>query len=544
MRDMVDMTSIIFIVVTLAVLSVVAGWIKKIAYPIVLVLGGLVLGFIPGLPVIDFNPETVFLLVLPPLLFRAGWSTSWLDFKASLRPIARLAIGLVLVTTVAVACAAHYLLPGIGWPVAFVLGAIVSPPDAVSTSSIVRGMGLNKRLVTILEGESLVNDASALVVYRHSLAAVVTAGFVFWKAGLQFLFVTGGGIFVGLAVGYIFTFILKIIRKNPMVESILSLICPFIAYPVAEKAGCSGVLAVVCAGLVTSWMSPRIFTYEGRTETNAIWDTIVFLLNGIIFILIGIQLSHISAGLPGYRIGQMIEYGLLISAVTILSRLLFILPALIFPSFLASKVHIKEKVFEWKNVLILSWSGMRGVVSLATALALPEVMENGDPFPGRSMVVFITFVVIVVTLVGQGLTLPLLIKLLKIDASAGGQEEEKQLRLLINSSALDFINEQLSKKEIDGDVLQQVRKLYELRIYWLQKPEKEDAVASESGVGNFLSQVATLQLEITTYKREILLQLLKEGKFDAKMIMKVEREMDFDESRLHSQLSRQENNEG
>ncbi|PUZ26910.1 sodium/proton antiporter, CPA1 family [Chitinophaga costaii] len=536
---MLEMTPIIFIVVALAILSVVAGHIKKISYPILLVLGGLVLGFIPGLPVIDFNPNIIFLLVLPPLLFRAGWDTSWPDFKASLRPITRLAIGLVLVTAVAVAFAAHYFLPGVSWPVAFVLGAIVSPPDAVSASSIVKGMGLNKRLVTILEGESLVNDASALVIYRHALAAVVTTGFVLWKAGLQFVLVTLGGILVGLATGYAFAFILKNIRKNPMVESILSLICPFIAYPVAEKIGCSGVLAVVSAGLVISWMSSKIFSYQGRTQTNSLWDVIGFLLNGIIFILIGIQLSQIAAGLPGFRIGELIRYGLFISAVTIVARMLFIAPALFMPSLLASPLHQQEQVFTWKNVIILSWSGMRGVVSLATAMALPVLMDNGLPFPNRSMLIFITFVVIVVTLVGQGLTLPLLIKWLKIDTGANTQEEEKKLRLLINTSALDYINQQLPAKGFDNAVLDQVRKLYELRIYWLHDPtDKGEGTAAD--FNSFLSQVAHAQLDVTVYKREILSTLYREGKFPADQVLKLEREMDFDESRLHSQLSGQE----
>ncbi|WP_123947103.1 Na+/H+ antiporter [Chryseobacterium sp. CBo1] len=408
---MIDLGPVIFIVTTLICISVISGKIKKIPYPILLVFIGLLLGFIPGLPHIELQPEMVFLLFLPPLLFRAAWNSSWNDFKMSIRPIFRLAVGLVLFTTLSVAIVAHYYIPGMSWPVAFILGAIVSPPDAVSATSIIKGVGLNKRIITILEGESLVNDASALIAYRYALVATISTGFVFWKAGLQFLLVAGGGITIGFILGYVLCMILKRIHSNPIVESSLLLLIPFVSYPIAESLEMSGVLAVVTTGLVTSWKSSEVLSYQGRTQSNSIWEMIVFLLNGVIFILIGLQLSDLIGTTEGYNTKSLIQYGLVISLITIVARFLFVIPAMWFPSLLETKLDKEQRRnFDWKSILVISWSGMRGVLSLATAMALPLTLADGTPMHQRKIILFITFVVIVVTLVGQGLTLPFLIK--------------------------------------------------------------------------------------------------------------------------------------
>ncbi|MDR3712057.1 MAG: Na+/H+ antiporter [Puia sp.] len=531
---MIHLSPLIFIVATLTGLSVIAGRIK-LPYPILLVLAGLVIGFVPGLPVIELQPDMVFLIFLPPLLYRAAWNTSWRDFRSAIRPISRLAVGLVLFTTVAVAAAAHYYL-GLGWSVAFVLGAIVSPPDAVAATSILQNMGLDKRIVTILNGESLVNDASALIAYRYAVAAVLSSGFVLWKAGLQFLLVSSAGILIGLVIGYILAFILRRIKDNPMVESSLSLMTPFIAYPVAEHAGVSGVLAAVSAGLVTSWMSPKIFSYQGRNQTKAIWDMLGFLLNGIIFILIGVQLSHIAEGLEGYKLSRLIGDGLIITVVAILVRLLFIAPVIFFPRFLASEIRQPEQVFNWKNVLVMSWSGMRGVVSLATAMALPQ-LPDGNPFPDRNIILFITFAVILFTLLGQGLTLPLLIRWLKISPSANEEEEERKLRLLVINSSLDYINDRFAGKDVEPEVLEQVKKLYLLRSGWLKNEGLPDNLPTKDlSKDSLLEKVVGVQLDVTSFKRELLLKLYREGSYSADNIKKLERELDFDESRLQSQL--------
>lgn len=536
---MIDLAPIIFIVTTLIFLSAIAGRIKKIPYPILLVFAGLIIGFVPGVPLISLDPEMVFLLFLPPLLYRAGWNTSWKDFQASIVPISRLAIGLVLFTTFSVAALAHYFIPGMSWPIAFVLGAIVSPPDAVSATSIISGMGLNRRIVTILEGESLVNDASALIVYRYAIAAVVSSSFVLWKAGLQFLIVASGGILIGFILGYLLCIILKRIKNNPTVETTLLLLVPFVSYPLAERFGVSGVLAVVSTGLVTSWRSSEVISYQGRTQSNAVWDMIVFLLNGIIFILIGLQLSEVVATIEGYKISELILYSLLISATAIVTRIVFIAPAIWFPSLLGNKIHKEEQTFSWKNVVVLSWAGMRGVLSLATAMALPLVMEDGTPLHQRNVILFITFGVILVTLVGQGLTLPILIKGLKIGSSKEQEDEERKLRLMVANSSLDYINDTFKSKDPNEEVIQEIRKLYELRVGWLAGKDFQNRdinVQKQTGNSIFLEQVIKGQLAVTDFKRKLLLRLYRDGNYSVANIRKLEKEMDLDESRLRSQL--------
>ncbi|MFH6968847.1 Na+/H+ antiporter [Flavobacterium sp. FlaQc-28] len=536
---MIDLAPIIFIVTTLIFLSAIAGRIKKIPYPILLVFAGLIIGFVPGVPLVSLDPEMVFLLFLPPLLYRAGWNTSWKDFQASIVPISRLAIGLVLFTTFSVAALAHYFIPGMSWPIAFVLGAIVSPPDAVSATSIISGMGLNRRIVTILEGESLVNDASALIVYRYAIAAVVSSSFVLWKAGLQFLIVASGGILIGFILGYLLCIILKRIKNNPTVETTLLLLVPFVSYPLAERFGVSGVLAVVSTGLVTSWRSSEVISYQGRTQSNAVWDMIVFLLNGIIFILIGLQLSEVVATIEGYKISELILYSLLISATAIVTRIVFIAPAIWFPSLLGNKIHKEEQTFSWKNVVVLSWAGMRGVLSLATAMALPLVMEDGTPLHQRNVILFITFGVILVTLVGQGLTLPILIKGLKIGSSKEQEDEERKLRLMVANSSLDYINDTFKSKDPNEEVIQEIRKLYELRVGWLAGKDFQNRdinVQKQTGNSIFLEQVIKGQLAVTDFKRKLLLRLYRDGNYSVANIRKLEKEMDLDESRLRSQL--------
>src|SRR6218665_1810013 len=535
----INLEPIIFIVATLSCLSVISGKVKNIPYPIFLVLAGLIIGFIPGLPKVKLDPDVILLIFLPPILYRAAWNTSWRDFKASIRPISRLAIGLVFCTIVVVAIVAHYFIPGMSWPVAFILGAIISPPDAVSATSIVRDMGLNKRIVTVLEGESLVNDASALVAYRYAVLAVVSTGFVIWKACLQFLWISIGGLGIGFLMGYIFCFVLKRIHRNPTVESVLSLLMPFIVYPVAERFDLSGVLAVVAAGLVTSWRSSEVFSYQGRTQSNAIWDMMGFLLNGVIFILIGLQLSGLTGTLKSFELSKIIQYGLIISGATILVRLLFIAPAAFFPKLLGSEIHIREETFNWKNALILSWSGMRGVVSLATAMALPVVMEDGNPFPQREVILIITFIVILVTLLGQVLSLPLLIRLLRVKPSNSEVDEERRLRLLVNNSALTYINDKIGGENFDIQAVEQVRELYELRVRWLKGKDLDPSPAGSPTLpelDNFLAQVINVQLAVTDFKRMLLIKLYRESSYSAQNIRTLEKEIDLDESRLRSQL--------
>ena len=541
---------IIFIMVILIALSAVADKIK-LPYPILLVGVGLVIGFTPQLPNLTLNPEIIFLIFLPPLLYDAAFKTSWHEFKTAIRPISTLAISLVFFTTFSVAAAAHYLIPGFSWPLAFVLGAIVSPPDAVAATGITKGLGLNKKVITILEGESLLNDASALIAYRYAVAAVTTGVFVFWKAGLEFLLVAGGGIFAGVVIGYIFIQIHKKITHNVVVETSLTLLAPYIAYLSAEKLHVSGVLSVVCAGLMLTWRAPEIFSYQTRMRTGVVWDTIIFLLNGVVFILIGLQLPDIMNEIKGYSIMNLLGYGLLISLVTIIVRIIWVIFGVYSQKIFSFKNKSPlitdgesktEDEIQWKNVLIVAWTGTRGVVSLATALALPLTLNNGSVFPFRNIILFLAFMVIFVTLVVQGLTLPLLIKILGVEKKKTFHKEDKELELTLAYQVVDFV-EKSFPVALEPKLQEQVIKKYHFTIQKLNK-EIEHIEAKKKPAKNQLTnsvvQLLLVQLEIVNFQRELLLKFHKEGSFSDEVIRYSERELDIEELRLNGLISKNE----
>ena len=541
---------IIFIMVILIGLSAVADKIK-LPYPILLVGVGLIIGFTPHLPILELNPEIIFLIFLPPLLYDAAFKTSWHDFKTAIRPISTLAISLVFFTTFSVAAAAHFLMPGFSWPLAFVLGAIVSPPDAVAATGITKGLGLHKRVITILEGESLLNDASALIAYRYAVAAVTTGVFVFWKAGLEFLMVAGGGIVAGIIIGYIFIQIHKKITHNAVVETSLTLLAPYIAYLSAEKIHVSGVLSVVCAGLMLTWRAPEIFSYQTRIRTNIVWDTIIFLLNGVIFIVIGLQLPVIMNEIKGHSILNLLGYGLLISLVTIIVRIVWVIfgvytQRVLFKNKSPISANDKEnndtEEIDWKNVLIVAWTGTRGVVSLATALALPLTLRNGTIFPQRPNILFLAFVVIFVTLVVQGLTLPLLIKILGVQKKKTFHKEDKELELTLAHQVVNFVEKDFPVA-LEPKLQEQVIKKYNLSIQKLHKEitqieRKKRPVKSE--ITTSVLQLLLVQLEIVKFQRELLLKFHKEGTFSDDSIRHSERELDIEELRLNGLISKNE----
>jgi monovalent cation/hydrogen antiporter len=534
---------VIFLMTILIVLSAFTDKIK-LPYPIVLVFIGLIIGFVPFLPNLRLDPDIVFLIFLPPLLYDAAFKTSWLDFKNEIRPISTLAISLVFFTTVTVAVAAHYLIPGFSWPVSFVLGAIVSPPDAVAATSIIKGLGLNKKVITIIEGESLVNDASALIAYRYALAATLSGSFILWKAGLQFILVSAGGIVAGLAVGYLLVFAHKKIKDNAIVETSLSLITPFLAYLLAEKLHVSGILAVVTAGILIGWHSREIFSFQTRLQTTVIWDTLIFLLNGIVFILIGLQLPELVVDLKASTLFQLIAYGLAISVVTIVIRILWVFTGAYHQRIFKRKKTGAEEdddTVNWKNVLIVAWTGTRGVVSLATALALPLTLNNGTEFPKRHSILLLAFTVILVTLVIQGLTLPLLIKLLKIKSEKPLlQKEENELNLMLAESSLHFINNDFTD-EIDDKVKQRIKKQYELNYNMLSNKKGDYSQRKESDSQlNSISQFLKAQAEVIKFQRELLIKFRNEGKFSKEALANAERELDIEELRLDSMMQRTE----
>jgi monovalent cation/hydrogen antiporter len=531
---------VIFLMAILISLTAIVNK-RKLPFPILLVAAGLVIGFVPQLPNLALDPDIVFIVILPPLLYDAAAKTSWHEFRTAIRPISALAITLVFFTTVAVAITAHYLIPGFSWPLAFVLGAVVSPPDAVAASGIIKGLGLNKKVITILEGESLVNDASALIAYRYAVTAVTTGTFIFWKAGLQFLLVAGAGIIIGIVIGYLFVLAHKKIENNAVVETSLTLLAPYVSYLAAEQFHMSGVLAVVTTGLVISWRAPEVFSYHARMRIKGVWETLVFLLHGFVFILIGLQLPSIIKDLGNYPFLQILGYGLLISAVTIVVRFIWVFAGVSSQTFFKKKKKTTGDLSAnddpdstWKNVLVVAWTGTRGVISLAAALALPLLLEDGTPFPKRHSIIFLAFVVIFVTLVVQGLSLPLLIRWLKIKPQDNTIEEEKELQLYLATSTLNFI-EQDFPMQLDNKLQEQLKKKYELQIndltkeIRLQKKAKRNDEEIKPPPPNDL---VNAQLEISKFKRELLVKIHKEGEFGDAAIKKVEREMDIDELKL------------
>lgn len=521
---------------------------RKLPYPVLLVVAGLIIGFVPQLPDLAMDPDIVFVIILPPLLYDAASKTSWHEFRSSIRPISALAITLVFFTTVAVAVTAHYCIPGFSWPLSFVLGAVVSPPDAVAASGIIKGLGLNKKVITILEGESLVNDASALIAYRYAVTAVTTGTFVFWKAGLQFLLVAGGGIIIGIVLGYLFVLAHKKIENNPLVETSLTLLAPFVAYLAAEQFHMSGVLAVVSTGLVISWKAPEVFTYQTRMRTRVVWDTLVFLLHGFVFIMIGLQLPFIIKNLGNYPFSEILGYGLLISGVTIVVRIIWVFAGVHWKNFFQRRKKGTDAIVDenpdstWKNVLVVAWTGTRGVISLAAALALPLLLDDGTAFPKRNSIIFLAFVVIFVTLVVQGLSLPLLIRLLKIKPQDNTAEEEKEIQLYLATNTLNFIGQDLP---LDNKLQEQLRKKYEVLINNLSKEIRRHKKAKRNDQPLKPAppdEMVNAQLEINKFRREILLKLHKEGHFSDAALKQVEREMDIDELKLNLKVPKEESN--
>ena len=516
---------------------------RKLPFPVILVFAGLIIGFVPQLPNLALDPEVVFVIMLPPLLFDAAFKTSWLEFKTSIRPISALAITLVFFTTVAVAVTAHYLIPGFTWPLAFVLGAVVSPPDAVAAGGIIKGLGLNKKVITILEGESLVNDASALIAYRYAVLAVTTGTFVFWQAGVQFLLVSVVGILIGIITGFLFVWAHKNIQNNPLVETSLTLLAPFVSYLAAEHFHMSGVLAVVTTGLLIARKSPEIFASQARMRIRVVWDTIIFLLNGFVFILIGLQLPSIIKDLGRYPFSTILGYGLIISLVTILVRIVWVFGGAYWLNLSQNnKKDHTDPQNTWKNVMIVAWTGTRGVISLAAALALPLVLNDGTAFPKRSSIIFFAFVVIFVTLVVQGLSLPLLIRWMKIKPEDNTDEEEKELQLYLASSTLHFIEHEFPVQG-DNKLQQQLKNKYEQQI---RKLNKEIQLHKKARYYNRELQppepdnLLTAKLEINKFQRELLIKLHKDGDFSDTVIRHIEREMDIDELKLNTQLTKEE----
>lgn len=403
---------VLFLLAIMIGLSAVADK-SKIPYPVLLIIAGVSIGFIPALPTVKLDSHVIFLLFLPPLLYDAAFNIKFDQFKTNINTISTLAISLVFLSTTGTAVAAHYLIPGMTWPVSFVLGAILSATDAVAAISTTKGLGLSHKTETILEGESLVNDASALVAYRFAVAAVAGTAFVIWKAAIQFVILLGGGFVVGLFMGKILAFILARVNHNSLVQISFMLLMPFVTYLVAEELNVSGVIAVVIIGLSISRFSKKIFPEELKRQSKAVWDLVIFLLNGLIFILIGLQLPYVVKTFDKGAIALYTGYAFIITIVMIVLRVVrvFLQQSNLQRAFDKNHRFIsKDALLDIRTSIIISWAGMRGIVSLAIAIGLPLTLSNGEAFPMRNEIVFISVMVVLITIVGQGLTLPWLVR--------------------------------------------------------------------------------------------------------------------------------------
>ncbi|GGB11149.1 Na+/H+ antiporter [Puia dinghuensis] len=516
--------SMLFIVSMLSMLSDKL----RISYPIFLVIAGLGISLIPGIPRIQLDPDIVFIIFLPPLLYSAAWTTSWHDFWRLRRPIGLLAFGLVLCTSLTVAYFSHFLIPDFSLALGFLLGGIISPPDAVAATSVLQNLRVPKRLVSILEGESLVNDASSLIVFRFAMAALLTGKFVFWRASVDFLLVVFMGILIGLAIACIAYAIYRWLPTTPSIDTAISLICPYLMYIVAEHFHYSGVLAVVSGGLFLSYRSHDILSYDSRLQSRSVWNVLVFLLNGVVFILIGLQLHTVVHGLGEYSLHAAIWYGLAISLLTIVVRILWVYPGTYMPRLISKGIRTREPRPGPKLVFLTGWSGMRGVVSLASALAIPLTLPGGDAFPHRNLILFITFCVILSTLVVQGLTLPLIIRLLKIEVVENKKEQRLALRLELANTVVGHMNTHYPEESGAAEAFSRLKARYERMAAITEKQLEEGEDRDSPG---FLLKYRQLLLDLVAIQRQELGRMRRENKYSDEILQDKETELDLEEAR-------------
>jgi monovalent cation/hydrogen antiporter len=490
----------------------------EIAYPIFLVIGGLVLGLVPGLPRIRVDPDLIFLIVLPPLLYIAAFFTPVQSLRANLGTISSLAVGLVVVSAWAVAAAAHALLPGLPWPAALVLGAIVAPPDAIAATAVTRRLAVPRQIVTILEGESLVNDATALTIY--SIALAVAAGAVLSPTGAIVTFAGAilGGCAIGIAVGWIIAHVRARIEDTP-VEMTISLLTPYAAFLPADRLGASGVIATVAAGLYLGQRGSHIMGADARLTGRAVWETVTFLLNGFVFIVMGLEVPLLLGTLTPSRAIRLIGIGV---AVTVLL-------ALVRAPWIFATVSVPQRVRGRRDVLacslVLSWAGMRGVVSLAAALALPLTLSASV----REALVIVTLTVIVLTLVGQGLTLPRLIRTLRLGTDPGIREEEARARQRLLEAATRRLDELDPVWPGHRPLLDQLRETYRHRSeHVVRQRDASDGDADDRE----LIEHREIRRTVIDAEREALLRLRAEGEVSDEVLRDLERELDLEERRM------------
>jgi Na+/H+ antiporter len=508
----------------------VAAYRTGVPYPILLVCGGAVIGFLPGVPATGLNPDLVLLIFLPPLLYAAAFFSSLRDLRANLGPITLLSVGLVVVTTVAVAVVAHAVIHGMSWQAAFVLGAVLSPTDAVAAGVIAGRVGAPRRYVTIIEGESLMNDATALIAYKFAVAAAVSGSFSLAAVGPRFVLDAVAGLAIGLAVGWLVARLRKPIDDAPT-EIAISLVTPYFAYLPAEALGVSAVLAAVTTGIYLGWHSPELITPATRIQAFAVWEVLAFVLNAALFVLVGLALPDaLHAVRAELSTGRLALYGAVVSLTVIAVRFLWVFPATHLPGRLRRAVRDRGPApASWQMPLLVGWTGIRGAVSLAAALALPLTIDGGGSFPSRELIIFLTYSAIFATLVVQGLTLPALIRVLGVEDDGSQEHREVKARIKAARAALARLDELAGEDWVREESAQRMRALYEFRVRrFAARFDDGDDGAIEAGSQAY----QRLRHQVLEAEREEIIRLRNEGRINDQIMRRIEHDLDLEDTRL------------
>jgi len=516
--------------ILLAVLAGTALLARRInvAPAILLLLTGIGLAFVPGMPSLELPPELVLLVVLPPLIYSASVAMSWREFKSNLRPIILLSVGCVIFTAFAVAAATHYLI-GLPWEVGFLLGAIVAPPDVVAPLAIARKLGMPRRILVVLEGEGLANDATALILYRFAVVAISTGVFSLPKATGTFAAIVVGEMMFGAAIGWI-SLRARHRARDPQVEITLSLLTPYIAYWIPEHFGGSGVIATVACGLYISWNGPLLISSATRLQGIFFWDLVIYLIEGLLFLLTGFQMRSLLEKSKAFPLDDILSATALVAVIVIVARFAWVYPATYLPRLLNRRLRERDPMPSWRTVFVIAFTGVRGAVSLAAALALPFALPNGEAFPSRDLILFVSFGVIFITLVGLGLGLPPVVRWLGVnqagrDEHIAEHESEIAARREALAAALQSLDAMTDDRELSDEVVKLLRARHETRANQLPDsldPDRHDA----SAAGTELTR------ELIVAERRFIHALLRDGKITDEIRRRIERDLDLEEASL------------
>jgi Na+/H+ antiporter len=516
--------------ILLAVLAGTALLARRIsvAPAILLLLAGIALAFVPGMPSLELPPELVLLVVLPPLIYSASVAMSWREFRHNLRPIILLAVGCVIFTACMVAAATHYLI-GLPWNVGFLLGAIVAPPDVVAPLAIARKLGIPRRILVVLEGEGLANDATALILYRFAVVAISTGTFSLPQAAGGFVTIVAGEMLFGFAVGWL-SLRARHHARDPQIEITLSLITPYIAYWIPEHFGGSGVIATVASGLYMSWNGPLLISSATRLQGIFFWDLVIFLIEGLLFLLTGFQMRLLFEKSKAFPLDDILSATALVAVIIVIARFAWVYPAIYLPRLLNKRLRERDPSPPWQNVFVLAFTGVRGAVSLAAALALPFALPNGDGFPYRDLILFVAFGVIFITLVGLGLGLPPVVRWLGVAGTARAEsvaehESEIAARREALGVALKSLDAITDDRELSDEVVKLLRARHETRAN--QLPDSLDPDESDVSAAGI-----DLTRELISAERKFIHVLLRDGRITDEIRRRIERDLDLEEASL------------